>query len=57
MPDLEELRIPNCSTSRTSTLLLIGAQRTSSREAFMVRNFREKLNSELDLLCEPISKQ
>jgi len=35
--------------------LLLGAQRTSSREAFMARNFREKLNRKLDLLCAPSS--
>src|SRR5271165_6099842 len=39
----------------SALILLLGAQRTSSREAFMARNFREKLNRKLDLLCAPSS--
>src|SRR5208337_3173667 len=55
IPRVLRLEIPKAIENDTRRLL-VGAHRTSSREAFMARDFREKLNRELDLLCAPISR-
>src|SRR5271157_3611201 len=57
IPRVLRLEIPKAIENDTRRLL-VGAHRTSSREAFMARDFREKLirELELDLLCAPISR-